>query len=67
MDTGLNQSQKDQELLVAQWLLSTPGFFERHPELLAQIELAHSHSGKAISLQEKQMALFFSDKMGRYN
>jgi uncharacterized protein YigA (DUF484 family) len=60
MDTGLNQSQKDQELLVAQWLLSTPGFFERHPELLTQIELAHSHSGKAISLQEKQMALLRS-------
>ena len=60
MDTGLNESQKDQELLVAEWLLSTPGFFERHPELLAQIELAHSHSGKAISLQEKQMALLRS-------
>jgi uncharacterized protein YigA (DUF484 family) len=57
MDTELNQAQKDQEHLVAQWLLSTPGFFDRHPELLAQIELAHTHNGKAISLQEKQMAL----------
>jgi uncharacterized protein YigA (DUF484 family) len=57
MDTELNQAQKDQENLVAQWLLSTPGFFDRHPELLAQIELAHTHNGKAISLQEKQMAL----------
>ncbi len=57
MDTDVNQPQQDQERLVAQWLLSTPGFFDRHPDLLAQIELAHSHSGKAISLQEKQMAL----------
>jgi len=57
MDTDINQPQQDQERLVAQWLLSTPGFFDRHPDLLAQIELANSHSGKAISLQEKQMAL----------
>ena len=57
MDTDINLPQQDQERLVAQWLLSTPGFFDRHPDLLAQIELAHSHSGKAISLQEKQMAL----------
>ena len=57
MDTEINQPQQDQEHLVAQWLLSTPGFFDRHPDLLAQIELANSHSGKAISLQEKQMAL----------
>ena len=57
MDTEINQTQQEQEQLVAQWLLSTPGFFDRHPELLAQIELANSHSGKAISLQEKQMAL----------
>ncbi len=57
MDTDINQSQQDQERLVAEWLLSTPGFFDRNPGLLAEIELAHSHSGKAISLQEKQMAL----------
>jgi uncharacterized protein len=57
MDNQLDQTQQDQEQLVAQWLLSTPGFFERHPELLAQIELANTHSGKAISLHEKQMAL----------
>ena len=57
MDTEINQTQQEQEQLVAQWLLSTPGFFDRHPELLAQIELANSHSGTAISLQEKQMAL----------
>jgi hypothetical protein len=57
MNTELNQPQEEQENLVAQWLISTPGFFDRHPELLTQIELANSHSGKAISLQEKQMAL----------
>lgn len=57
MDNELNQAQTDQENLVAQWLLSTPGFFNRHPNLLAQIELIDTHNGKAISLQEKQMAL----------
>ena len=57
MNPELNQSQEEQESLVAQWLISTPGFFDRHPELLTQIELANSHSGKAVSLQEKQMAL----------
>jgi uncharacterized protein YigA (DUF484 family) len=57
MDTDIDQPQQEQERLVAQWLLSTAGFFDRHPDLLAQIELANSHSGKAISLQEKQMAL----------
>jgi uncharacterized protein YigA (DUF484 family) len=57
MDSDINQPQQDQEHLIAQWLLSTPGFFDRHPDLLTQIELVNSHSGKAISLQEKQMAL----------
>lgn len=57
MDNTSNQAQEEQEQLVAEWLLATPGFFNRHPELLTQIELANSHSGKAISLQEKQMAV----------
>jgi len=51
----LDASQVEREQLVAQWLLSTPGFFERHAELLTQMELANSHSGRAVSLQEKQM------------
>ena len=50
-----DQDAMQSEALVAQWLLATPGFFNRHPELLTQIELVSSHNGRAISLQEKQM------------
>ena len=56
----LSQEQQEQEALVAQWLLATPGFFERHTELLTQIQLKSPHGDKAISLQEKQMALLRS-------
>jgi uncharacterized protein YigA (DUF484 family) len=57
MDTQSVQSQQEQEQLVAQWLLATPGFFDRHPSLLASLELANTHDGKVVSLQEKQMAV----------
>jgi hypothetical protein len=50
-----NQSQNEQEELVAHWLLSTPGFFERHPQLLMSIDLGSSLDGRVLSLQEKQM------------
>jgi uncharacterized protein YigA (DUF484 family) len=60
MDIEQDSTQLNQEQLVADWLISTPGFFDRHPDLLTKIELANSHSGKAISLQEKQMALLRS-------
>lgn len=56
----LSQEQQEQESLVAQWLLATPGFFERHADLLTQIQLKSPHGDKAISLQEKQMALLRS-------
>lgn len=52
---SLNQSQKEQEELVAHWLLSTPGFFDRHPQLLLSIDLGSSLDGRVLSLQEKQM------------
>jgi hypothetical protein len=60
MDIEQDSTQQNQEQLVADWLISTPGFFDRHPDLLTKIELANTHSGKAISLQEKQMALLRS-------
>ncbi len=52
---SLNQSQIEQEELVAHWLQSTPGFFERHPELLLSLDLGSSLDGRVLSLQEKQM------------
>jgi hypothetical protein len=50
-----NQSLIEQEELVAQWLLSTPGFFDRHPHLLLNLDLGSSLDGRVLSLQEKQM------------
>ena len=49
---GLSNEQREQENLVAEWLLATPGFFDRHSNLLAQIQLKSPHGDKAISLQE---------------
>ncbi len=40
---------------IAAYLANTPGFFERHAELLASIQLANPHGGRAVSLQERQM------------
>ncbi|WP_374674114.1 DUF484 family protein [Ideonella sp.] len=40
---------------IATYLAQTPGFFERHAELLASIQLASPHGGRAVSLQERQM------------
>lgn len=40
---------------IAAYLANTPGFFERHAELLAAIQLASPHGGRAVSLQERQM------------
>jgi uncharacterized protein len=61
MENNSDQTQLEQEQLVAQWLLTTPGFFDRHPNLLANLALTNSHEGKAVSLQEKQMALLRSE------
>ncbi len=40
---------------IANYLAHTPGFFERHAELLASIQLSSPHGGRAVSLQERQM------------
>ncbi len=39
---------------IADFLVNTPGFFERHAELLATVQLTHPHSARAVSLQERQ-------------
>jgi len=42
---------------IANYLANTPGFFERHAELLASIQLANPHGQRAVSLQERQMQM----------
>lgn len=42
---------------IAHFLVSTPDFFERHAELLAQVQLSSGHGDRAVSLQERQAEL----------
>ena len=42
---------------IANYLAQTPGFFERHAELLASIQLPSPHGTRAVSLQERQMQM----------
>ncbi|GAB4398818.1 MAG: DUF484 family protein [Rhodoferax sp.] len=42
---------------IADYLLNTPAFFERHAELLSTIQFSSPHGGRAIGLQERQAAL----------
>ncbi len=39
---------------IAQFLANTPGFFERHAELLGSITITSPHGMRAVSLQERQ-------------
>ena len=55
--SAIDPKQAEQEELVAEWLRSTPGFFERYANLLNEIRLKHPHEDRAISLQERQMTL----------
>jgi len=45
------------ETEIANYLANTPGFFERHAELLGSIQLTSPHGQRAVSLQERQMEL----------
>jgi hypothetical protein len=45
------------EIDIANYLANTPGFFERHAELLASIQLSSPHGQRAVSLQERQMQM----------
>lgn len=42
---------------IASFLANTPGFFERHAELLASVQLTSPHGHRAVSLQERQMEM----------
>ncbi len=42
---------------IADYLANTPGFFERHADLLATIQLTSPHGQRAVSLQERQMEM----------
>ena len=39
---------------IAQFLVQTPEFFERHAEVLASVQINSPHRTRAISLQERQ-------------
>ena len=39
---------------IAQFLVQTPEFFERHAEVLASVQISSPHRTRAISLQERQ-------------
>lgn len=39
---------------IANYLIHTPAFFDRYAQLLSQVQLVHPHSGRAVSLQERQ-------------
>jgi len=42
---------------IAEYLANTPGFFERHAELLSTVQLTSPHGQRAVSLQERQMEM----------
>lgn len=42
---------------IAQFLARTPGFFERHAELLASVQLCSGHDDRVVSLPERQAGL----------
>ena len=42
---------------IADYLAASPGFFERHAELLGSIQLTSPHGQRAVSLQERQMEM----------
>ena len=52
--TGIQGITEDD---IANYLANTPGFFERHAELLGAVQLGNPHGGRAVSLQERQMGM----------
>jgi uncharacterized protein YigA (DUF484 family) len=42
---------------IADFLANTPGFFERHADLLSAVQLTSPHGQRAVSLQERQMEM----------
>ena len=54
---GTMSTQGITEEDIANYLVHTPGFFERQAQLLTAIQLTSPHGGRAISLQERQMEM----------
>ena len=50
-DDAMNPITEDD---IANYLANTPDFFERHAQLLAQVQLTSPHGNRAVSLQERQ-------------
>ncbi len=42
---------------IANYLIHTPGFFERQAQLLAAVQLTSPHGQRAVSLQERQLEM----------
>ena len=55
--TGAAGVQGITEQDIANYLLNTPGFFERQAELLSTVQLTSPHGQRAVSLQERQMEM----------
>ena len=55
--TTSNGVQGITESDIADYLVHTPGFFERHAELLAAVQLTSPHGQRAVSLQDRQMEM----------
>jgi uncharacterized protein YigA (DUF484 family) len=49
---------------IANYLAASPGFFERHAELLGSVQLASPHGQRAVSLQERQMEMLREKSKG---
>ena len=54
---GVQGVQGITETDIANYLANTPGFFERHAELLSTVQLTSPHGQRAVSLQERQMEM----------
>jgi hypothetical protein len=51
LPTGMSEAD------LAAYLAATPGFFERHAELLAAVRLTSPHGQRAVTLSERQMEM----------
>ncbi|HEX4857788.1 MAG TPA: DUF484 family protein, partial [Usitatibacteraceae bacterium] len=40
---------------VAEFLRSQPDFFEHHVDILLQLNVAHPHGGRTVSIPERQL------------
>lgn len=52
------------EASVEQYLKAHPGFFDRHPQLLAMMKVQHHTTGQTVSLIERQVTLLREQNRG---